>query len=261
MRKFGMLGVLLLCVLAATGVGSALSVSVHWNGNGQIFANVENGANYAELTGRGDYLEGSFWATSEGAYVDTDVFAYGENAMYKFEGSQKLAGYTDNNANVFALVDGDEVMMNLRFDQSNYVVQLERHDTSKPLLMSAGDDYWMTLGAALMSDDKYTFPDAGYTIEIDGSDGFAVIDTNQWHPTAVFSYGWGNPDVIHVPAPAGYYTPVNYVHATGYGEVYEQGFGTHYVSWNGYVMSNGGAFGFVAEYNGEFYAQPDVTLY
>jgi len=173
----------------------------------------------------------------------------------------RLAGYTDNNAVVAALVDGDEVTMNLRFDQSNYVVQLERHDTSEPLLTSTGDNYWVGLAAALISSSGHGFPDVGYVIEIEGYNGFAVIDTNQWHPTVVLSYGWGNPDVIHAPAPAGYYTPVNYVYATGYGSVHEQGFGTHYVSWNGYVMPNGGTFEFTAEYSGEFYAQPDVTVY
>ncbi|MHA1288372.1 MAG: hypothetical protein ACTSPB_13285, partial [Candidatus Thorarchaeota archaeon] len=80
------------------------------------------------------------------------------------------------------------------------------------------------------------------------------------------------PDVIHAPATATSYTPVNYVYALGQGTMYEYAYGSHYVSlidhislnneleFNSYVDFDGGMIEITAEYDGELFAQPDVTV-
>lgn len=257
MRKLGTVVVLLAVCLLAVGVVGATSVDVSWSGSGDIYVNAENNGNYAEFSGYGAYISGDFLARDDGSYIDTSVYAFGLGAHYDFTGMQKLAGYTRNSAGVIAWSEGDYAQMNLRFDQSMYRVELERTNNHRPLLHGSGDHYSIGLGAVLSDGNTAS---AMYSIEVTGIDGVAEINTNQWHPTVVFGYGWGNPDSINIPDRPGYYTPTNHVSAVGYGEVTEYGFGSHYVNWNGYEMPNGGEFEFTAHYDGAFSAHPDVTL-
>ncbi|MHC1624658.1 MAG: hypothetical protein ACXQS2_01470 [Methermicoccaceae archaeon] len=258
MKKLGALVGLLVCFLAIS-VAGATSVDVSWNGQGAIDIYAENHGNFGAFVGEGDYITGEFHAVDDRRYIDTEVYAWGADAYFEFSGVQKLAGYTDNSAGVLIFASGDAAGVNIRFDQSMYRVELERVVNSEPLIAAEGGFYTLGLGVALFDDSDDI--SAGYYIEVMGIDGIAAIGTNQWHPTAVIGYGWGNPDVIHAPDQPGYYTPINYVYAEGYGTVIERGFGEHYVNWNGYEMPNGGEFEFTALYDGAFYGNPDVTVY
>jgi len=263
LRKGVLIFGLLICLLVIiSGVAGATSVNVHWDGSGMIFVHTNNGNNYGELYGSGKYIVGDYFAEDDyGSFIDVDVYAYGNKANYEFWGVQELSGYTSNNVGVYSWVKGSsDVLMNLRYDQSHYVVQLERHTTSEPLLAGSGKRYNIGYDAVIF-DRNTGVVSAEYFVKVKGTYGSATIDTNQWHSTVQWTYGWGKPDSINAPTPPGYYTPINYIDAYGLGKVIERGFGVNYVNWNGYEMSYGGNFRFVANYGGEFHGQPDVTVY
>ncbi|RLI72805.1 hypothetical protein DRO97_08590 [Archaeoglobales archaeon] len=248
----------LLLVAIAVVPASATDLYASWDGSGWISVVASNGNNYGSLEGYGEYISGYFSATDQGDYIDTNVMAMAEDGGYYFDGLQELAGYTSNNAIVYAWTYGEFAGLNLRFDQSMYVVQLERVDTSYPLIGASGDVYNYGFYVGLQDRNTRT-TSAEYSIDVYGS-GFSYVDTNQWHPTVEWTYGWGNPDTINAPTPPGYYTPTNTIYAEGSGTVSEYGFGANYVNWNGYEMPTGGWFSFVGNFNDGFVAHPDVTV-
>ena len=225
--------------------------------NVDIYA--DNTDAHSEFHGTGDFSS-TFTVVTSGKYLDSDVTASSSTgAGFNYYGWQNLAGYTNNRVETSAWTHGSTSNMNLRFDNSMYVVQLERHDTSNDFLSASGSGY--NLGYQFgVSDGMIYSADMGIQLYDDNSldGGSGTIDTNQWHPTATGSYGWGNPDGFESPNSPSYYTPTNTVSATGSGEYQQYGMGSSSLSYNGMNMPSGGSANTMVSFNGGFTFNPVV---
>lgn len=199
------------------------------------------------------HAEGAFstelWIEGVGSGMfDTDVLASSSSpAFFYFSGSQDLFGYTNNQVAVYAHAEGDtSASMNLRFDNSMYVVQLERHNTGEDFLAGSGD-YFLAYGMAIQDRDTFVIS-ASVQVSLSGS-GAGSLDTTQWFPAATGSYGWGNPDSIQSPNVPGYYHPYNTADATGVGTFGLILSGSNYVSFNGFELPGGG----ILDLGGQFF--------
>ncbi len=122
----------------------------------------------------------------------------------------------------------------------------ERHDTGKDLLGASGADY--SVGYAMNIVDKTSgASSAGVAVSINdvgSTGGSASLDTNQWHSTAIGTYGWGSPDNINAPNPPGYYTPKNTVAGSGSGVLVISALGNNFLNTSTNVnMPEGGSYG------------------
>ena len=258
------LGILAAFLVLGMLSGTAAATSFHTNFSvvaGSVSATAGNTDAYANFNAMGSFT-GDFWSNTQGNYLDTDVEVHSTTwASLGFSGWQNLAGYTNNRVMAHAWALGNTADMNLRFDNSMYVVQLERHDTSKDFLAASGSRYWTGFDFGIQDSDTSDYS-AEVRIEVfddpSGDGGSAFIDTNQWHPTAIGSYGWGNPDGLVSPGKPGYYTPVNTVSATGSGIYRQFGYGANSLYYNGMNMPGGGSATTTASFNNGFSFNPVV---
>jgi len=234
----------LVSLLLTAGTVSA-QTSIHENfdvDSGTVVTSIDNTDAHADFLGSGQFT-GDLWSNDQGTYLDTDVdVSSTSGGSLSFSGWQNLAGYTSNQVDVSAFAWGSTADMNLRFDNSMYVVQLERHDTSQDLLAASGSWYGTGFQMGIFDGSSYS-AQIGLRVDDDtsGDGGSASIDTNQWHTTSTGSYGWGNPDGIVSPSPPGYYTPTNTVSATGSGVYTQYGYGANSLTYNGMSMPGGGS--------------------
>ncbi len=213
---------------------------------GDIEIEVENTEAGVHFEGFGSF-GGNFNSAEQGNYLDTNVLVGANSwASFSFSGYQELSGYTSNSVVIDTFAYGEDTLMNNRFDNSNYIVQLERVDTGLDFL-SASNEYG--IGWRMMIDDGED-SSAGASVELYG-DGSGAFDTNQWHSTSIGSYGWGNPDSISAPSLPSYYTPTNTVSATGEGQFIQTGYGDNSLEMNGFVFGSGTGT-FVANFDGGF---------
>lgn len=200
------------------------------------------------------------WIKGDGpGMFDTDVLASSSSlAIFDFTGWQRLSGYTNNQVAVYAHAEGDtSASMNLRFDNSGYVVQLERHDTGEDFLAGSGD-YMLSYGMAIQDRDTLDFS-ASVEVLLYGS-GAGSLDTTQWFPAATGSYGWGNPDSIQSPNVPSSYHPYNTADATGAGWFDFKLFGSHYVSFNGFELPGGGTLEIGGSFSNGFSGMWDAAV-
>jgi hypothetical protein len=170
--------------------------------------------------------------TQNPGMFDTDIdFTSLSPANFHFSGEQKLFGYTTDEVYCYAAAGGSSsASMNLRFDQSMYVVQLERHDTSRDFLSGSGMYY---VGWGMGIQDSTGTSLTGCNVGLMGI-GSGVLDSGQWFPTATGYYGWGGPNGWNAPDPPSYYTPVNTVSATGMGMFHQDANGPNSLTFNGW---------------------------
>lgn len=219
-----------MCLLLTTTTVFAATVDV----------TADNTDAHSEFHALGDF-SATYTATSSGPYIDTGVQASTTTgADFAFSGWQKLSGYTNNNVVFNTLASGTTANMNNMFDNSNYVVQLERVDTSKDFLSASGSSYVIGWNMQIVDRTTPTTSNAGTQMEIAGS-GSAILDSGQWFPTSTGYYGWGSPDSISAPDKPGYYTPVNTISATGSGTFAQSAYGTHSLQFNGFNFGAGSA--------------------
>ncbi len=247
------IGLAILMIALVPFVSATATVNVDMNvTNGNIDIDTVNTDSSAHFTGFGGF-SGNYNSQEQGSnYLDTNVLAQTTTgASFSFSGHQKLSGYTNNNIEFESFAYGNNAIMNNRFDNSNYVVQLERVDTGKDFL-SASDssEYGIGWRMNVVDKDNSSLSTSGTEVTLIGS-GSGILDTNQWHPTSIGSYGWGNPDRINAPAPAGYYTPINTVTATGDGQFNQHGYGDNSLEMNGFTFGSGSGL-FTATFSGGF---------
>jgi len=245
-RIIGVLVAMLFCIGIAT---AETSVDVNMDvdiGEVEISAdNTEAGSHFYGIGG----FSGNFNSVETLVnYLDTNVLVESTTgANLFFNGFQELSGYTNNKVTFESFAGGDTALMNNRFDNSHYVVQLARVDTSKDFLSASGSNYGIGWRNAISDDaDESSYAQ----VELYG-DGTGVFDTNQWHPTSIGRYGWGSPDSISAPDIQGYYTPTNTVSATGNGQFVQSGFGENSLEMNGFIFGSGTGT-FTAIFNGGF---------
>ena len=192
---------------------------------GSIDVNVANSNADVNFKGAGEF-EGTFESVQAGSYLDTNVeMDSTTGGSLAFVGNQALSGYTNNLIRAETFAYGDTASMNNRYDNSNYVVGLSRVNTGRNFLSASGSDYGA--GYKMQVVDATTgLSDAGSVNELYGN-GAGSFDTNQWHSTAVGSYGWGNGDSVNLPSKPGYYTPTNTVSASGVGTLYNTVYGSN----------------------------------
>ena len=194
------------------------------------------------------YIDGA--DPSGGMVFDLDVFNAGNdmfdielNATYgglgsglNFYAEQALIGYTTDwsYAEVHAGVLGGSYGMNIRFDESMYVTQLERKNTGLDLVYAGGFFYDVGWEVGIKDGAMGNLLASGL-VDVSGS-GSCALDTNQWHSTGVMYYGWGNPDGFVAPNPPSYYTPVNTITATGSGVYTQIVSGTNEVTLGGLTV-------------------------
>ena len=248
---------MVMLTLLALLVGNAAAVefeTVFDVGSGRVDVDVTNTEADVQFTGIGSF-GGRMASQDTGNYLDTDVEVDSvAGATFEFAGRQELAGYTNNEAYTYARTVGtEEAGMNLRYDNSMYVVQTERVNTGKDFLRATGSfDHILEVGVR----DKDTQDVSAYSrIDFYG-DGTSRIDTNQWHATATVSYGWGNPDRLVAPNLPGYYTPTNEVEATGSGNYEQRTYGQNRIVHNGFESTNGGLATTTVSFSGVFTGNP-----
>ena len=244
MKKILLIGLVSFSIILVSGLATAGTTfhGVYNVSNGIVNQFIDNTDANASFHGSGQFT-GDVWSNDHGNYLDTDVdVSSSSGAMLQFNAWQNLAGYTNNRVETSSYAMGSTAGMNIRFDNSMYVVQLERHDTGKDLLTASGSAFG--IGYLMAIADKTTFIQSAFVKAevyddplLDG--GSATIDTNQWHPTATGSYGWGSPDSIVSPSDPGYYTPTNTVSATGSGMFNLEGYGANSVFMNGLSFGGG----------------------
>lgn len=230
--------VFIVAIMSLTSVMAISDVDVILDvDSGFIEVDVVDTNTDVNFKGMGQF-EGYVIATgNSNGLFDTNVLVESvSGSSLNFAGEQKLFGHTDNKIKVESYVFGSQTLMNNRFDTSNYVVQFERVDTSKDLLKGIGD---FGIGFSMSVEGEESQSALTY-VELIGS-GMGRFDTNQWHSTAIGSYGWGNPDTINMPNEAGYYVPTNEVEAEGDGIFTQYGFGENSLNFNGFVLGSGTA--------------------
>lgn len=236
-RKFGLI-FLALSVASVLGIADQLDVSVH-STTGWLEVDASSGMAWMSFNAVGEFDANVLVSSQAHDLFDTDIYAFSSSeASFMFVGSQD---FFDNNNEVFtsAYASGDTyAFMNLRFDTSMYIVQLEESDHHQDFL-AAGGAY--AIGYGMMIRDRDSLDASAWVqVGLEGEGG-AVMGANQWFPVAQGSYGWGNPDSIVAPNPPGYYHPVNYAVASGEGDFYLSMFGENYVQLgNAVVMPGGG---------------------
>lgn len=234
-------------LLLVMGAVSATEVDVDMDvENGDVVVAVENNDAAIGFHGQGEF-EGNLHSWETGNYLDTNVYVESETGgRLDFNGYQNLA---NNKVEFESFAYGEEALMNNRFDNSNYVVQFERVDTSADLLAGAGSHYG--IGYGMWITDKTTDVSSAYsTVGLYG-DGNGRLDTNQWHSSAIGSYGWGNADAINMPSTPGYYTPTNVVEASGDGLFQQVAHGDNGLEMNGFAFGSGTGT-FTANFGGSF---------
>ena len=237
-KKLGVAFASVITILMLSAIAIATTeVDVDFDvGAGDVAVDVSNNEAQVGFHGVGGWT-GNMNSIETGNYLDTDVLVESTaGANFNFGGFQKLSGYTDNKVAFESFASGSNALMNNRFDNSNYVVQLERVTSSKDFLSANGNSYG--IGWQMQIQDPTAYSSAGISAQLFG-DGSGAFDTNQWHSTATGNYGWGNPDGINSPNPAGYYTPQNTVTATGTGVFDQAGWGDNSLEFNGFNAGSG----------------------
>ena len=182
-------------------------------------------------------------------FFDLDVFNAGNDmfdvelqtstgpemgAWINFYAEQKLLGYTTDwsYAEVHSAAIGFS-NLNVRFDESCYISELERKNTYLDLVSASGL-YSVGWEVGIKDGPMGNQLAYGY-VDVSGI-GSCALDTNQWHATGILSYGWGNPDSFTAPSPPSYYTPVNTITATGSGVYTQIVSGTNEVTLGGLTV-------------------------
>lgn len=260
MRKILIVGILAFAMIASAGLVSATEVNIDFDvGAGNVIVTADNTEAYSGFHGIGGWT-GNFNTVETGNYLDTNCLVESTTgANFWFDGYQELSGYTNNKVTFSSFAGGDTAVLNNRFDNSNYVVQLERVDTSKDFLSASGIGYGIGWRNAI--EDKTTSIESAYVQTSLIGNGNGALDTNQWHSTSIGSYGWGNPDGISAPSLPGYYTPTNTASATGCGAYTFTGYGANSFTMNfNFYAPNGGSYsggilnfndGFTGTYSGQ----------
>ena len=153
-----------------------------------------------------------------------------------FYAEQALIGYTTDwtYAEVHTGASYGISGMNIRFDESMYITQLERKNTSLDLVYAAGFFYDVGWEVGILDSaggNKLAF---GY-VDVSGV-GSCALDTSQWFATGEMYYGWGNPDGFVATYPPGYYTPVNTITATGIGYYDQAVYGSNEATFGGLTV-------------------------
>ena len=235
---------------------------VHYYGDfnvgGTVDIFIDNDNAHSEFHGSGGWI-GEVWSDSQSSYLDTDVCMTSTSpAYFGFSAWQNLSGYTSNQVVMNSWAGGpDSATMNARFNGSMYVVQFERHNTSEDLLSASGSGYGTGFNFGIRDGVSNVYSARAFLAIYDdaaqdGGSGF--IDTNQWHATAIGSYGWGSPDSFTTPSAPGYYTPTNTAIGTGSGVLAQGGFGNNSFFYSAnYVLPGGGTTGTDSFGNPAFY--------
>jgi len=245
MNKFVVLVGIVCMMLMSSAIASEVEVNMDVD-SGSVDVSVDNDNAGVGFTGVGSF-SGSLNSVEQGSYLDTNVVVGSStDASLNFGGYQELSGYTDNAVEVETFASGDNVYMNNRFDNSNYVVYLTRGDTGSDFLSGSGE-YALGWRMAIVDGEDSS---AGVEVSLYG-EGSGRFDTNQWHPVSAGTYGWGSPDSINAPQKPGYYTPENVVEATGEGSYMQYTYGDNNVEANGFVLG-GGSITTVANFNSGF---------
>lgn len=221
----------------------AIDSHTYFEGSGTISVEAGDDNAWMQFFGQGTFSS-DLWITDAGhGMFDTDILAWsgeGNEAYFGFSGWQNLFGYTNNRVVANAFVWGDnEAFMNLRFDNSMYVVQLERVDPNAGPLLYANGSYGMAYGMNI--EDKDTAEVSAYMSVGLFGDGWGMFDNSHWFPNAVGSYGWGNPDGITFPTYSDTYHPYTIVAAGGSGNFNMQLYGQNYLFFGGLELPGGGS--------------------
>lgn len=234
----------LVCLIGSLAYGG-IDTYVNFGGVGSVELQAVNDNSWAHFFGSGNF-GAEVWITDVGqGMMDTDVLARAKSgfAVFYFEGWQNLFGYTNDQVWATAFVQGTgEAFMNLRYDNSMYIVQLERHDNKAGPFLYASGEYSIGYGMSIYDPDDRKFT-AGVNVALSGG-GWGAFAPGQWFPVATGSYGWGDYDSVFSPIPPGYYHPVNYASAGGQGNFQMNLYGEHYLKFNGGTIElpGGGAF-------------------
>ena len=242
--------VFFVCALSSLAYG--IDSHIGFEGAGTISVEASDDNSWAYFFGQGVF-EADVWIADVGyGMMDTDVHAWAQpgygGAAFKFEGWQNLFGYTNDRVVVNAAAWGnEEAFMNLRFDNSDYVVQLERHDIYAGPFLYANGTYGISYGMAIYDpdDDENT---AWMSVGLFGN-GEGELGASHWFPVATGVYPWGEPNVIVGPS-SSYYKPYSYASAGGSGNFVLGLFGSNYLKFDGGALElpGGGEFNLNVEF-------------